>query len=450
MQRIRLTPERIRKLACPPDKDQDFLADTESPGLKVRVTRGGAKSFIFESKLNRKTIRVTVGSVRSWPIESGDPERPGAREEARRLQTLIDQGIDPRLHRAEKLAENEAKHEDARRRDVTLSEAWAEYITDRRDSWGSRHLIDHERLAHLGGAKKKRGKGLTKPGALAALMPLRLEDITRDAVKEWLRIEKKNRATQARIGFGALRAFLMWCGDRAEYRGMVDVEACAPRVAREILPRKRAKADNLLAEQLPVWFAEVRKIGSPVISAYLQALLLTGARREELAALTWDNIDFQWKTLTIRDKVDGQRVIPLTPYVAALLDALPRRADNAWVFSSPAAKSGRLQEPRIPHNRALAAAGLPPLSLHGLRRSFATLSEWTVEVPAGVVAQIMGHKPSATAEKHYRVRPLDLLRQWHVKIEKWILEKAGIEQPAEDSPGQHGNVVKLRGKPAHA
>jgi hypothetical protein len=38
----------------------------------------------------------------------------------------------------------------------------------------------------------------------------------------------------------------------------------------------------------------------------------------------------------------------------------------------------------------------------------------------------MGHKPSATAEKHYKVRPLDLLRMWHVKIEAWTLEQAGI------------------------
>ena len=82
-------------------------------------------------------------------------------------------------------------------------------------------------------------------------------------------------------------------------------------------------------------------------------------------------------------------------------------------------------------NKALTAAGLPGLSIHGLRRSFGTLAEW-VECPAGVSAQIMGHKPSATAEKHYRVRPLDLLRMWHTKIEGWILNEAGIEQPAED------------------
>ena len=83
------------------------------------------------------------------------------------------------------------------------------------------------------------------------------------------------------------------------------------------------------------------------------------------------------------------------------------------------------------HNKCLVAAGLPALSIHGLRRSFGTLAEW-VECPAGVSAQIMGHKPSATAEKHYRVRPLDLLRMWHTKIEAWILEQAGIEQPAEE------------------
>ena len=103
-----------------------------------------------------------------------------------------------------------------------------------------------------------------------------------------------------------------------------------------------------------------------------------------------------------------------------------KRASNAFVFSSPTAASGRLEEPRNQHNKALAAAALPALSLHGLRRSFGTLSEW-VEVPAGIVAQIMGHKPSAIAEKHYIQRELDLLHLWHVKIEAWILKEAGIE-----------------------
>ena len=60
-----------------------------------------------------------------------------------------------------------------------------------------------------------------------------------------------------------------------------------------------------------------------------------------------------------------------------------------------------------------------------MRRSFTSLTEW-LDMPAGVVAQIMGHKPSATAEKHYTVRPLELLALHHNKIEAWVLEQAGI------------------------
>lgn len=101
---------------------------------------------------------------------------------------------------------------------------------------------------------------------------------------------------------------------------------------------------------------------------------------------------------------------------------------SEWVFSSASAKNGRIQEPRLAHNKAIIAAGLLPLSIHGLRRSFGTLVEW-VECLAGIAAQIMGHKPSATAEKHYRRRPLDLLRMWHTKIEAWISQQAGIKQP---------------------
>jgi intergrase/recombinase len=57
-------------------------------------------------------------------------------------------------------------------------------------------------------------------------------------------------------------------------------------------------------------------------------------------------------------------------------------------------------------------------------------------MPMGVVAQIAGHKPSATVEKHYKHRPLELLEAWHSKYEAWILKEAGIEFA--------NNLVKLK------
>ena len=435
MQRERLTTDRIRRFSCPPDAKQSFLWDTDAPRLAVRAT-AGAKSFIFEAKLNRQTIRVTIGDVRAWNLDD-------ARTEARRLQTLIDQGIDPRQDKADKLAAIEAKREDARRVEAPALEAWGAYIEARRPKWGARHLADHENVAKEGGEARTRGRrkgegDKTLPGALRPLLLLPLAQIDADTVRAWLEDEAAKRPTHAALAFRLLRAFVVWCGDRPEYRDQVQADACAARIARDTLPKKSAKDDCLQREQLPLWFEHVCKIHNPVISAYLQTLLLTGPRREELSGLRWEDVDFQWKSLTIKDKVEGLRTIPLTPYVAALLAALPRR--NEWVFSSLTAADGRLQEPRIAHNKALVAAGLPDLSLHGLRRSFGTLCEW-IEAPAGISAQIMGHKPSATAEKHYRQRPLDLLRSWHVKIESWILEQAGVEQPGEERPtGLH--VVK--------
>jgi len=195
------------------------------------------------------------------------------------------------------------------------------------------------------------------------------------------------------------------------------------RKVRQNVPKPRAKSDCLQREQLAPWFAGVRAIANAQYSAYLQALLLTGARRGELLALKWDDIDFRWNTMNLRDKIEGERTIPLTPYVSSLFAALPRV--NELVFGSKRSKTGCMKAPNVPHQRLLEQAHIDGLTLHGLRRSFATLTEW-IECPVGVVAQIMGHKPSATAEKHYKQRPIDLLRMWHTKIETWILTEAGV------------------------
>lgn len=453
MQRERLTPDRIRRFTCPEGAKQGFLWDTDAPRLAVRAT-AGAKSFIFESKLHRQTIRQTIGDVRSWNLED-------ARAEARRLQTLVDQGVDPRQERADKLVALEVKREEAKRVEAPALVAWADYIEARRSKWGARTLADHQNMVSEGGKPKTRGRkkgegDTTQPGILRALLSRPLERIDADAVRDWLKTEVEKRPTFAALAFRLLRAFINWCASTKEFASLVHADACTTRAARDELPKKSAKDDCMQREQLALWFQKVRALPNPVHAAYLQVLLLTGARREELARLRWDDIDFQWKSLTIKDKVDGERIVPLTPYVASLLHDLKKRHDadarrvsklrgadrekadetaervREWVFSSPTAASGRLQEPRIAHNKALTAAGLPPLTLHGLRRSFGTLSEW-VEVPTGVVAQIMGHKPSAIAEKHYRRRPLDLLRMWHARIEGWVLEQAGIKQPAADA-----------------
>ena len=426
--RVNLTAGRVEAFTCPTDKAQAFLWDTDTPTLALRVTPTGRKTYVFEARLNGATVRINIGTVADWPIKK-------ARTRVQALKMLVDAGTDPReverdrqAAAVEKKAAAVAKVEAAKVAAVTVGEVWAAYIAERHPHWGDLHYRDHIDKAKAGGLPSGRrggGKQLTKPGPLAALMPMALCDVDQATIEAWAANEGKTRASSARLAWRLLTVFLTWCGEQPEYAPLLPSKNPAKtKKVREALGKSGKKSDVLQREQLAVWFAAIQQLQNPVISSCLQMMLLTGARPGEVLALRWEDINTQWKGISIRDKVEGTREIPVTPYMLHLLSALPRR--NKWVFFSLTSATGCLTEPNNPHTRACQAAGLEGLTLNGLRRSFSSLTEW-LEVPAGVVAQIQGHKPSATAEKHYKVRPLDLLRMWHVKIESWMLEQAGVE-----------------------
>jgi integrase len=434
--RVNLTAGRVDAFTCPDDKAQAFLWDTDTPTLALRTTPTGRKTYVFEARLNGATVRINIGTLADWPIKQ-------ARTKAQGLKMLVDAGTDPReverdkqAASAEKKAAAIAKAEAAKVAALTVGEVWAVYIEERRPHWGDLHLRDHIDKAKAGGLPSGRrggGKELTKPGPLAALMPLALKDLNQTTIEAWAANEGKTRASSARLAWRLLTVFLTWCGEQSEYADLLPAKNPAKtKKARESLGKAGTKSDVLQREQLAVWFAAVQQLQNPVIAACLQMMLLTGARPGEVLGLRWEDINTQWKGIQIKDKVEGTREIPATPYMLHLLAALPRR--NEWVFPSATSASGCLTEPNNPHTRACKSAGLEGLTLHGLRRSFSSLTEW-LEVPAGVVAQIQGHKPSATAEKHYKVRPLELLRVHHEKIEAWILEQAEVTFDAKAAPG---------------
>ena len=138
---VELTAGAIERLTCRTDsKAQAFMRDSKAPGLRVRVTNTGSKSFVFEAKLNRQTIRRTIGDVRAWSIDQ-------ARTEARRLAVVLDGGQDPReLERqqaAAKAARQAADAESLRVASLTVGDAWAVYLAERRPHWGELHYRDH-------------------------------------------------------------------------------------------------------------------------------------------------------------------------------------------------------------------------------------------------------------------------------------------------------------------
>ncbi|MCK9523414.1 MAG: integrase family protein [Proteobacteria bacterium] len=430
--------------------NQAFFWDTKTPGLGVKLAKSGRATYVVQYRIRgqRAGIRLTLGSVDSWPLES-------ARQEAKRITVLMDKGEDPR----QQIRENRQK---ARNKKFTVGDVWDTYTRHHKRRWSERHYQDMLWLSHAPQENRE-------AGPLWPLLSKQANKITPQALLKWAREltisqerkaaqiaaqaaqrakGKRTRAPQITTGlsnrgknsalkksFMYFRACWRWAYQRpGDFGPLIHPEMLFNQDLRALIPRVEPRSDTLEKSQLAPWFNAVTKISNPVISAYLQCLLLTGARRRELSKLQWKDVNFQWKALHLQDKIEASgRAVPLTPYCEFLIDRLPR--ESQWVFHSPSAKSGHIEEPRLAHNRALEIAGLPEnLTLHGLRRSFSTLSEWC-EMPVGVVAQIMGHRPSATAEKHYKRRPLELLAMHHNRLEAWILEQAKIDFTPEATTG---------------
>lgn len=449
--RIKLTPGRIESAACPEGKQQIIVRDAEQPGLGLRVT-AGSKSFIFQGKLAGRVIRMTLGDVQTLTLSE-------ARDKAAELRAIIRAGRDPRVVRAEVTAADLAKRAQTEIETRPAMELWCEYMqhcsTRQKRPWSPRTLLDHERLTDPGGKPKTRGrkKGegkTTQKGPLFDILQLPVVKIDAKTVEAWLK-QNRHRPAVAEFGYVRLRAFVRWCARQGAYKGLPIAEAFTDDNVREQVPDLAARTDRLSRKDLAPWFEAVLALKNPVHAAYLQITLLTGCRRGELAPLRWGAVDFRNGAIRLSGK-SGSRVIPMPPYIRCLLEGLRQRNEagprvvgidgkrpewkpSPFVFPSPTAESGYIEEPRYSHGKALEAAGVPHVSIHGLRRTFGSMSDSQgVDLPFGVVLQIQGHAPKGTAERHYRVRELEELAPWHKKYEAWLLEQAGVEQPNEESP----------------
>ncbi len=107
------TFERVASFKCKPGAKQSIFWDGKQSGLGLRVTASGAKSYIFQTELHGKTMRITIGNYPAWSISD-------AQTEAARLKVKTDQGIDPRQEAAEEKAAEEARKAQEARETVTL------------------------------------------------------------------------------------------------------------------------------------------------------------------------------------------------------------------------------------------------------------------------------------------------------------------------------------------
>src|SRR5689334_12057721 len=90
--RLRLSDRVVRALSAPPSGARIWY-DDEIPGFGIRVTTKGVRAFVLNYTAAGRERRLTIGRFPIWSATA-------ARDEARRLRRMIDDGIDPLEQRA--------------------------------------------------------------------------------------------------------------------------------------------------------------------------------------------------------------------------------------------------------------------------------------------------------------------------------------------------------------
>lgn len=430
MQRERLTLQRIANFTCSADRSQAFLWDTEAPRLAVRATKAGAKSFIFESKLNRHTVRTTIGDVRAWLLDD-------ARAEARRLQTLVDQGTDPREVRREK-AEAQAAAKAARAAQARESE--------RRQRFTLRALLTAY-ADHL----KAQGKVKTARDVMSAfrvhvfeawpdVADLPAGNVTAHQVAAMVR--KAREAGKERTA-GILRNYVVAAYNAAK-RAPFDSAMSSALIEFEItqnpgepvpaLPVNRG-ARVLSADELRQY---LQGLGDDEAGCALRVAIYAGGQR--LAQLLRAEIsDFDTSTSTLRlfdgkgkRKAPREHLLPLGPVAANLVKAAisSRSGTDTAIFKTGMRAAGdRVSE--------IAKAMKEPFGLRDVRRTVETMLA-SMRISKDVRAQLLSHGIHGVQAAHYDRH--DYLDEKRAALIAWEKRLQAIE--SGDLSG--GKVVAMR------
>ena len=384
-----LTEPFIRNLK-PAALDQRYaVADAVVPGLKVRVTDRGSKSFIlwrrYPGAKNSAAAR-SLGKV-------GELTLADARTKARAWLALLAQGKDPSVEDAASVTTF----------DVAVEDYLARHVKGLRTARGAEREIRNELVPHW------------------ARRPL--NEITRsDVIRLIDKIVARPAPGQARNIFGHIRTFFNW----AVEHGLVEASpADRVRPARLIgpkMPRQRVLTDTEIKE---FWHA-ASSMPYPYGPMY-QMLLLTGQRRGEVAGARWSEFDLAAKTWTVppeRFKSNSVHVVPLTDDVLALLAALPRWPNCDALFSN----DGRVPVNRFSAaKRALDRAMDAPASfvIHDLRRTVRTRLS-SLRVPDAVAEMVIGHGRKGMGRIYDQHKYLDEMRE---ALDAWAVRLRSIVEP---------------------
>ena len=340
---MRLTATAVRTLSCASGKGEQVIFDDALPGFGMRVRATGAKTWLVQYAIAGRTRRVFLGSP--------DVVEPGAaREKAKDLLAAVRLGGDPAGEKVS--ARAESAH--------TFGALLPHFLET------ARHLEHHARPFRA--------------------YPIQALD-RRTIAARLAEIAKTSGPAAANRVRTSLSAFLSW----AAREGYVETNAAAfTNKAPENAARSRVLTDQELAR---IW----RAAGDGQYGAIIKLLVLTGARRNEIGGLAWNEVDLEAATVTLppsRTKNRREHIIPLSEPALAILKErwADRDPDRDLVFGNSTGGFQDWSGSKAELDQRL-AVGTPvnDWTLHDFRRSLSTALHERFGTLPHIVEAILAH-----------------------------------------------------------
>jgi integrase len=412
------------------------IIDTTQPGLAIRVTSGGAKTFVLRSRFpsSKHFTRRALGAYPTLSLHE-------ARDKARDWLRLISKGIDPEIE-AER-----ARQEELRKQDDKFAAVAAEYILKKvigpkpedpkHRRWReTKRDIDNFLVARWG----KRS----------------IHEIDRVEIKAFL-LERQKTPAMARNLLVKLSSLFAWAVETESYG--LESSPCTGINFNTLIGEAKARDRSLSDQEIKAFWRATGKLDYPSRDLF-RLLLLSGLRLNELAKATWSEVDFSKREILIpKERMKGRKdkarphLLPLTSDMIEILENLPRFDGGDFIFSN---KSGAMPMAVTDKVKArLDAAMLAELRkgskhpekvklvhfvTHDLRRVVRSkMSE--LNVPHEVAEQVLAHvRPGISGV--YDVH--DYLAEKRGALKQWNDELRGMVKPEPEPEPKADNVFKLR------
>jgi integrase len=372
----------------------------------VRVTAAGARSFVLNYRAAGRERRFTIGTFPDWSALK-------AVREARKLRQAIDRGEDPQ-------AAKEAASAPAATT-KTIAELLDEHVSRYLEKNGLR-TADHI---------KSTFKRLVTP----RIGKLGIYEIRRSDVVAMLdKIEDENGPVMADRTLAYVRKAFNWYAARDD-RFVPPIVKGMARTKPSDRKRKRILTDEEIRE---VWAALDALPKAPACyPRYVHALLLTAMRRDQVAKMTWAEINGdEWIIPDKRNnKTKLDHLVPLSDLALKIIGTKAKDA-GPYVFSNDSgkkpfggySKAKKLLDAKLAETRAKdGREPIPRWTLHDLRRTARTLM--SSEVGSDIAERVVGHVISGVRGVYdryeYRDEKRDALDKLARRVERILNPPAG-------------------------